>query len=273
MATLYVVATPIGNLEDLTERASKVLRSIPLVIAEDTRVSRKLMQRLGASPRMISCHGYTSPARMREILNLLEHNDAALVTDAGTPAVNDPGAELVAAAVEHGHIVVPLPGPSSIATAISVSGFSADRFKSVGFIPSKPSGRVKAIQEIADDPGTVVFFETPHRIRATLETMAGMLADRQIVVCRELTKLYEEIWRGMSFEALEHFTSPQGEFVIVVAPKPRGDNEGKSVTDDEILSAVNELASSTNSNRDLADAVSLKTGASRRRVYQLLHQR
>ncbi len=272
MGTLYVVATPIGNLEDVTQRAINVLRSIPLVIAEDSRVTRKLIQRLDISPRLVSYHAYTTPGKMREILRLLDGNDAALVTDAGTPGINDPGADLVAAAAERGHHIVPLPGPSSIATALSASGFSADRFKSLGFIPSKPGTRRRVIQEVSDDPMTIVFLETPHRIRETLATMSNLLGDRQIVVCREMTKVHEEIWRGTSAEALEHFSETRGEFVIVVAPRAGGKTSGTSVTDAEILSIASKMSEEATSKRDLAHAVSKRTGAGRRRVYQLLHQ-
>ena len=218
MGTLYVVATPIGNLSDITQRAAEILRAVPLVIAEDTRVTRRLLNRLEAESRLISYHRHSRESTVLRIIDHLRADDAALVSDAGTPGVNDPGAELVARAADTGIPVTPLPGPSSITAALSVSGFSADRFTSYGYLPASGSKRRRTLREIAGVDTTSVFFEGPHRVSKALADMCNIMPGKQIVVCREMTKLHEEVWRGSVEEATQHFTEPRGEFVVVVAP-------------------------------------------------------
>lgn len=275
MGNLYVVATPIGNLEDISQRAVKVLQNVPLLIAEDTRVARKLIHSIDASPRLISYHRHSTTGKMRHIMDLLNQGDAALISDAGVPAINDPGAELVAEAARQGHRIIPLPGPSSITAALSVSGFNADRFASFGFLPSGNTSRRRVLQEIAQQPITCVFFETPHRLRDSLEEMSSIFGEREIVVCRELTKMHEEIWRGTVVQAIQHFDNPRGEFVIVSAPNEDGVKVGSaksSPTDAEILSVADELSGPSISRRDLADRVANAMGISRRRAYQVIHR-
>ena len=272
MSTLFVIATPIGNLEDLTLRAARILRDVPVVVAEDTRVTRKILAHVEAKPRVVSFHRRSTDRDIENIVGMLETGDVALVSDAGTPGVNDPGQLIVSAAVERGHEVVPLPGASSIMTALSVSGFYADQFVSYGFLPAGGGKRRRMLGEISTDPKAAVLFETPHRLRDALVDMATAIGGREIVVCREMTKMHEEIWRGCAGDALEHFAAPRGEFVIVVAPLERSRaSEVPVASETEILAVAEELSRSYESRRDLANAVAERTGLPRRRVYQLLH--
>ena len=210
MSTLYIVATPIGNLEDLTLRAVRVLGAVPVVVAEDTRVTRKILDHIDAHPRMVSFHRRSPNSDISKIMDHLAVGDVALVSDAGTPGVNDPGQAIVAVAVENGHEVVPLPGASSIMAALSVSGLFVDRFVAHGFLPASGGKRRRLLREIAQGPDAAVLFETPHRLRDALNDIVDVMPDRSLMVCREMTKMHEEIWRGTAAEALEHFDSPRG---------------------------------------------------------------
>ena len=276
MSILYIVATPIGNLDDLTLRAVSILREVSAVIAEDTRVTRKVLDHIGASPRVVKFDRRSTAGDVARALHSLDDGDVALVSDAGTPGVNDPGQKLVAAAIENGHDVVPIPGPSSIMAALSVSGFYVDQFVSYGFLPSKGSKRRSLLRKIAQEPMAAVFFETPHRLAHALEDMVGILQNRPLVICREMTKLYEEVWRGNSAEALEHFANPRGEFVIVVAPLERSEARNytvKAVDSTRLIKqAADELADQHATRRDLVDAVVERTGLPKREVYQTLHR-
>ena len=220
-ATLYVVGTPIGNLEDLTPRAARVLRAVALVAAEDTRVARRLLNHLGARPRVISFNEHNWRGRLEPVLQALETGDVALVSDAGMPGVSDPGRELVAAAAANGFRVEATPGPSAVTTALSVSGLPADAFRFLGFLPRSRRQRRERLAEAVGSPDTIVIFEAPHRLRTALEDIAGIFADRPISICRELTKLHEEVYRGTASAALEHFVAPRGEFVLVLAGAPK----------------------------------------------------
>ncbi len=221
MPTLYVVATPIGNLEDITLRALRVLREVDLIAAEDTRRTLRLLNHYNIKKPLISYHEHNKLARIPEILKILEEKDVALVSDAGVPGVSDPGRELVAAALEAGFKVVPIPGPSAIPTALSVSGLPADQFLFLGYLPRKRSERRKLLSSVAEEERTLVAFEAPHRLRESLSDILEVLGDREIAVCRELTKLHEEIFRGKVSEALERFREPLGEFTLVLAGKGR----------------------------------------------------
>ena len=235
-------------------------------------MTRKLLERIEANPRLISHHRKSKDSDIRRVAASLDAGDMALVSDAGTPGVNDPGQAIVAAAVERGHDVVPLPGASSIMTALSVSGFYADQFVSYGFLPAGGGKRRRMLDEISADPKAAVLFETPHRLRDALVDMSSAIGAREIVVCREMTKLHEEIWRGCAGDALEHFAAPRGEFVIVVAPLERSRaSEVPVASETEILAIADELSGSYESRRDLANAIAERTGLPRRRVYQVLH--
>ena len=221
MGDLYIVATPIGNLGDVSTRMSEILGKVDAIVAEDTRVTRRLTAHLNLKVRLISYHGHSSERQQNKILALLEEWDLALVTDAGTPCISDPGSRLVRLARERGHRVIPIPGPSAVTTLLSASGFSADKFNFWGFLPRTSARRVRVLQGLITADVVVVFFESPHRIQKTLQELADIIPDRQICVGRELTKLYEEIFVGTPQDAIEKFSDAKGEFVVVVNTKPK----------------------------------------------------
>jgi 16S rRNA (cytidine1402-2'-O)-methyltransferase len=264
MSTLFVVATPIGNLQELSPRAIDVLRNVPVVAAEDTRVSRKLLTNSDSKARLISYNDNSPQGRLNELLQLLESGDIAMLSDAGTPGISDPGAALVSEAAEAGHTVSPIAGPSSVTAALSVSGFVADRFMFLGFLPRKTAERRRTLSTYITLPVTLVLLEAPHRLRDTLTDIAGVVPGRRLAVCRELTKLHEEIFRGSATEALEHFTQPRGEFVIVIEP---GEIEVTEITEEQIAEAAITAIASGLSGRDAVEQVMAATGAARSRVY------
>jgi 16S rRNA (cytidine1402-2'-O)-methyltransferase len=217
--TLYVVATPIGNLEDITLRALRVLREVALIAAEDTRHTRKLLARYEIETPLLSFHEHSPPARLQKILQRLESGESvALVTDAGTPGISDPGASLVKAAHEAGIPVVPVPGASAVTAALSVSGFAAARFRFEGFPPRKAGARKRFFEAFQEEDAPIVLFESPHRLLDTLQTALEVLGDRPVVICREMTKQFEQIFHGTLSVALQHWQqhAPRGEFVIVL---------------------------------------------------------
>ncbi len=205
MGTLYLVATPIGNLDDITLRALHIMESVPLIAAEDTRHTMKLLTHFGLRRQLISLHAKNEARQLQTILARLEQHDIALVSDAGTPALSDPGVRLVSAAVGAGYPVVPIPGPSAVLAALVSSGLPTNQFTFLGFLPRKKR--------------SFVFFESPHRIERTLDIMASALGPRSLVVAREITKLHEEFLRGTPATLLEHFAKspPRGELTVVVA--------------------------------------------------------
>jgi 16S rRNA (cytidine1402-2'-O)-methyltransferase len=230
-ATLYVVATPIGNLGDLSPRAAEVLRSVRVVAAEDTRRTMKLFAHLGVpTPHLLSLPAFDERGRLEPVLDRLRAGeDVALCTDAGTPGVSDPGAALVAAAWEVGARVVPIPGPSAAIAALAASGFPADRFLFAGFLPRKGGARADALRALAAAGATVVLYEAGNRTRATLLDLAAALGDRDALVARELTKLHEELARGSLSSLAERFSGEvlgevtlviSGAGAIAVAPEP-----------------------------------------------------
>jgi 16S rRNA (cytidine1402-2'-O)-methyltransferase len=217
--TLYVVATPLGNLGDLSERAGAVLRAVPVVAAEDTRRTRGLLTHLGAAPQLLSYHAHSDPKRLATLLEILHQGrDVALVSDAGTPTVSDPGTDLVAAAREAGITVVPIPGPSAVATALSAAGFKCDRYLFLGFLPRKGGDRARLLERAAQEEWSVVFFEAPPRLADLLTDLARLAPARRAAVARELTKLHEEFRIG-PLEELAHYYSehpPRGELTVVL---------------------------------------------------------
>ncbi len=216
MSILYVVATPIGNLEDISLRALRTLREVNLIAAEDTRKTRRLLQRYDVRTPLTSFHDHTGAAGLSRILGQLEDGDVALVSEAGMPGISDPGYELVTAAVQRGNRVVPIPGPSAVTAALAVSGLPTERFTCLGFLPSRSAGRRRSLAAIAEDSATLTVFEAPHRLAASLTDMLEVLGDRRVTVCRELTKLHEEIFRGTISQARERFSEPRGEFTLVI---------------------------------------------------------
>ena len=272
MAALYVIGTPIGNLEDLTLRAGRILSAVPLVAAEDTRVTRRLLAHLDAHPRLLSCHEHNWKRQLPRLLDALAEGDAALVTDAGSPAVSDPGAGLVAAVAAAGHAVVSIPGVSAVTAALSVAGFPADRFAFLGFLPRRRSDRAATLAEAARSNQTIVLFEAPHRMRATLTDIADALDDPPIAVCRELTKLHEEVWRGKASDALDYFTEPRGEFTIVIGPVNLEEHTQIASEEEKLEAArqaLTEHRAAGKRGRDAVAEVVAATGLPRRAVYAL----
>ncbi len=227
MSHLYLVATPIGNMEDITLRALRILGEVPLVAAEDTRTARKLLSHHAIkTPRLVSYNDRNRKLRTPQILKALADGDVAFISEAGTPAISDPGVHLVEPVVAAGHDVVPVPGASSVVAALSAAGLPVRSFRYVGFLPRQAGARRRLLAELARSPDTTVAFEAPHRLQKALADMEDTLGGRSIAVCRELTKLHEEIFRGTVAEAIEHFDNPRGEFTLVIEgledaiPKP-----------------------------------------------------
>jgi 16S rRNA (cytidine1402-2'-O)-methyltransferase len=216
MGTLYVVATPIGNLEDASLRALRILGEVELVAAEDTRTANVFLRHHGLHPRLISYTDHNKAERIPHILQRLAESDVALVSDAGTPAISDPGVDLVAAARRAGHEVVSLPGPSAVVAALSVAGLRCNDFRFVGFLPRAVGELRTLLQDAAQQPSTLVAFESPGRLRRSLAAINEVMPDRCIAVCRELTKLHEETFVGTAAAAISHFEAPRGEIVLVI---------------------------------------------------------
>ncbi len=221
MSTLFVIGTPIGNLEDLTARAVRVLGEVAAIAAEDTRVTSRLLARIGVRKPLLS---YRAPVERRglpAVLRALEEGDVALVTDAGTPGVNDPGQRLVAAAVEAGHQVVPIPGPSAVTAALSISGFTGEGYVFLGYLPRKPGELRRLFESLAAEVRPAVAFDSPYRVLRSLAVLAEVLPERRLLVGRELTKLHEQVVRGTAAEALaELATKAKGEFTVVISGCP-----------------------------------------------------
>jgi 16S rRNA (cytidine1402-2'-O)-methyltransferase len=221
MSVLYVIATPIGNLEDISLRALRLLREVKLIAAEDTRTTRRLLNAYNIKTPLTSYHEHSKRAKLDYLLNYLEKEDMALVSEAGMPGLSDPGYELIVAAIERGISVVPIPGASAVITALVVSGLPTDQFLYVGFLPRRKGQRQRLLSSIIDEPRTIVAFETPHRLREALSDIEEILGDRRLSVCRELTKVHEEIFRGRVSQARKHFVEPRGEFSLIIEGKTR----------------------------------------------------
>ncbi|HUV55616.1 MAG TPA: 16S rRNA (cytidine(1402)-2'-O)-methyltransferase, partial [Dehalococcoidales bacterium] len=223
MPILYVVATPIGNLDDISLRALRTLREVKLIAAEDTRKTKRLLTTYDIKTPVTSYHEHNKWTKLDYILNCLEGGDVALVSNAGMPGISDPGYELIVAANQRGISVVPIPGPSVVITALVISGLPTDRFSYIGFLPHKVNSRRRLLESITDEHGTIVALESPHRLLAALNDILLILGDRKVAVCRELTKIYEEVFRGTISQAIEHFTEPRGEFTLVIEGKKERD--------------------------------------------------
>jgi 16S rRNA (cytidine1402-2'-O)-methyltransferase len=218
---LYVIATPIGNLEDISLRALRLLREVKLIAAEDTRTTRRLLTAYDIKTPLTSYHEHSKRAKLDYILDYLEKEDLALVSEAGMPGLSDPGYELIVSAIERGISVVPVPGASAVITALVVSGLPTDQFVYVGFLPRRKGQRQRLLNSISEERRTIVAFETRHRLTEVLNEIEEILGDRRLCVCRELTKVHEEIFRGRVSQAREHFAEPRGEFSLVIEGKTR----------------------------------------------------
>jgi len=265
MPALYVVATPIGNLEDITLRALRTLREVKLIAAEDTRRTKRLLTAYDIGTPVTSYHEHNKWTKLDYILNYLEGGEVALVCNAGMPGLSDPGYELIVACAQRGIPVVPMPGPSVIITALAVSGLPAEKFVYIGFPPHKASGRRHLLESIVDEYGTIVILESPHRLRAALNDMLLILGDRKVAVCRELTKIHEEIYRGTISQALEHFTEPRGEFTLVV--EGRGERDKPQLTE-SIVRQLHQMRRSGVSIKEAIAIVAEETGLSKRELYR-----
>jgi len=270
MGTLYLVATPIGNLEDITLRAIDVLRRASLIAAEDTRQTKKLLNRYEVDTPMLSYHEHNKLSRAGSILEALAAGDVALVSDAGTPGLNDPGYELVLAVLSAGFPVSPIPGPSAPVAALVVSGLPTDAFLYLGYLPRKQAERRARLAEVSALPYTLIFLETPHRLREALEDLEAGLGDRPLAVSRELTKVHEEIFRGTIAQARAHFAEnePRGEFTLVI--------DGKRLAtadpwpEEQVRQALRKGLKAGRPASRLASEVATDSGWQRRVVYQLV---
>jgi 16S rRNA (cytidine1402-2'-O)-methyltransferase len=269
MSILYLVATPIGNLEDISARALRTLREVRLIAAEDTRQTAKLLQRYDIHTPCTSYHEHNKLVRMERILEALQEGDVALVSDAGTPALNDPGYELVRATLAAGHAVSPIPGACAPIAALVASGLPTDSFLYLGYLPSKPGERQRLLSGVSELPYTLIFLEVPHRILASLEDLKARFGDRQIAVGRELTKLHEEIFRGILSEAQAYFTvnPPRGEFTLVLAGNTL---QAERWTEEYLDKKLKILLTQGEPASQLAAQLVAPSGWSRREIYQHL---
>ncbi|MBW8011077.1 MAG: 16S rRNA (cytidine(1402)-2'-O)-methyltransferase [Chloroflexi bacterium] len=269
MSTLYLVATPIGNLEDISARALRILKEVDLIAAEDTRHTGKLLAHFDIQTPQTSYFEHNKAKKLRRVLDNLENGDVALVSDAGTPALNDPGFLLVRAALKAGHDVSPIPGPSAPLAALVSSGLPTDRYLYMGYLPRKSADRRRTITEVAEFSYTLIWLESPHRLEAALIDIHAVLGDRQIAIASELTKMYEHIWRGSLREGLEYIRDhpARGEYTLVVAGKtdkvtvwPEGD----------VREALQQHLDSGARPADLARQMAHESGWPRRKVYELI---
>ena len=273
MGTLYLVATPIGNLEDMSPRAIRILREASLIAAEDTRHSGKLLKHFEIETPITSYFEHNKLDKLDFILEKLSMGDVALISDAGTPAVNDPGYELVKAALDAHHDVKPVPGPSAPITALTVSGLPSDSFLYLGYLPHKTSERHRRLEEVESQPYTLIFLESPYRVVEALEDISSILGDRRICVAREMTKMFEEYWRGRVSSAVEYFKAQpaRGEFTLVVEGKA---NDKKDVwTEDELQKAIEKELKNEKSAKEISIELAKQSGWNKKEVYRLINQK
>ena len=273
--TLYVVATPIGNLEDITLRALRVLREVDVIAAEDTRRSARLLNHHGIATRTISFHEHNARSRVPQLISRLEGGESvAIVTDAGTPGVSDPGLELVKDAIEKGIRIDPIPGASAPLVALIASGFEMVPFTVFGFAPNKANARQSWLEEISQTPHTFSFFEAPHRIQATLREAGVIFVERPIIAARELTKLHQELLRGTASELAEQVSDPRGEFTIVVGPaaKRLGSTEIRLSDEDVAREFWRITETGGGSRRQAVTELARKSGRSTRDVYSAIER-
>ena len=267
--TLYIVATPIGNLEDITLRALRVLREVDWIACEDTRQTRKLLEHFGISKPMMSYYEHNEAARATELVERLQTGvNVALVSDAGTPLVSDPGYRLVQAAIAAAIPVVPIPGASAAVGALSASGLPTDAFRFCGFLPAKSSQRRKTLEQLKGDPGTLIFYETPHRILEALEDVTAVMSSRPVVIAREVTKLHEEFLRGTATEVraeLASRPSVKGEITLLI-----GKGDAVAADDTPLEEAVLAAEQQGLPRMEAIKHVARQRGLSKREVYRLI---
>ncbi len=268
MPILYLVGTPIGNLEDISLRALRILGEVGLIAAEDTRKSGRLLKHYDIRTSLVSFHDYSSPQKINKLVRKLESQDVALISDAGMPGLSDPGYRLVRAAVDAGVRVEPIPGPSAAVAVLVSSGLPTDRYLYLGFLSRQPTGRRTALEEISRAPYTLLFFEAPHRLIDFLKDALQILGDRQACIGREITKLHEEIWRGSLSQALAHFEQGiiKGEITVVIT----GSSEMEEPWKEELVRrALQELLHQGVARKDAAASVAEDSGWRKRQLYKI----
>jgi len=272
MGTLYLVATPIGNLEDMSPRAVRVLKEAALIAAEDTRHTGKLLKHFEIGTPITSYFEHNKINKLDFILEKLSKGDVALVSDAGSPAINDPGYELVKAALASNHDVKPVPGPSASISALTVSGLPTDSFLYLGYLPHKTSERHARLEEVDSQPYTLIFLESPYRVVEALEDILSILGNRKICVAREMTKMFEEYWRGNVSAALEYFRSQpaRGEFTIVVEGRNR--NEKELWTEDKLRLAIEQELKTEKSAKEISAELAQQSGWNKKEIYTMINQ-
>ncbi len=269
MAKLYLVGTPIGNLGDLSPRAASVLESVDFIAAEDTRVTMKLLNHLGIKKPMISYYEHNLQEKSQGILDRIKNGEnCAIVTDAGMPCISDPGELLVRLCHEQDIAIELVPGPSAVITAVAASGLATSRFCFEGFLSVNKNSRIEHLQSIQQETRTMVFYEAPHKLLRTLQDMLHVLGDRELVVCREMTKIHEEIWRTTLEKAVERYEEepPKGEFVLVLAGKP--EEEESLISEEEAVEAVLQRVREGESLTAAAKQVARETGYKKGDLYK-----
>ena len=266
MPVLYVVATPIGNLQDITLRALDMLRDVALIAAEDTRTTRKLLTSYDIKTPITSYNDHNMKSRIPMLMEALESADVALVSEAGMPTVSDPGHELIRAAIEKGVEVVAIPGASALTTALAVSGIPAQQCLFLGFLPRRKGNRRRLLESIKAQPWTLVVFEAPHRLIASLSDILEALGNRQMAASRELTKIHEEIFRGTVSQAIAHFGEPRGEFTLVIAGAPPCRAE---VDIDAIKAEIRQLRGRGVKAKEAVATITRSTGVPKKKVYKI----
>jgi 16S rRNA (cytidine1402-2'-O)-methyltransferase len=267
MGILYLVATPIGNLEDLSPRARRILCEASLIAAEDTRHTRQLLTYFDIHTPLTSYYEHNKLTKLETILAALSQGDVALVSDAGTPAINDPGYELVKAALDAGHPVSPIPGPSAPIAALAASGLPTDSFLYLGYLPRKTSERKTLFEQVGQYPYTLLFLESPHRVLESLADMEAFLGDRPMAAARELTKVYEQFVRGRISEVRTHFTEnePRGEFVLVIGGK-KAAGSGQW-TETELLAAIQTARENGQKSKEISAELAEQSGWNKKEIY------
>jgi 16S rRNA (cytidine1402-2'-O)-methyltransferase len=264
VSTLYVIATPIGNLEDITVRALRLLGQVKLIAAEDTRTTRHLLDTYNIKATLTSYYEYNKLTKLDYLLNCLKDSDVALVSEAGMPGLSDTGYELINAAIERGITVVPVPGASAVITALVASGLPTDQFLYIGFLPRRKGDRRRLFESVMAEPRTIVAFEAPHRLQDTLTDAIAILGDRRAAICRELTKLHEEIFRSSLSEAIKYFRQPRGEFTLVIA----GKKQEERAVDRDIELLLLKLRKQGATAKETVAKLSKTTGIPKKKLYQ-----
>jgi 16S rRNA (cytidine1402-2'-O)-methyltransferase len=269
MGTLFLVATPIGNLEDLSPRAQRILGQASLIAAEDTRLTRRLLTHFGIHTPLTSYFEHNKLSKLGPILQALGEGNVALVSDAGMPAINDPGYELVNAALAAGHEVSPIPGPSAPLAALAVSGLPSDSFLYLGYLPRRGAARRALLEGVAGQPYTLIVLETPHRLLESLQDIGAVLGDRPAAIARELTKVHEQVWRGSVSQAIAFYSEqePRGEFTLILGGRPRA--ERLRWAEERVILAVRSGLRLGEPPAKLARRVAVESGWERKEVYHL----